>query len=578
MMFPEFSFDSLVDFAAWCDDNIKVTHALLGVLLVWFFYRITPPVCRVVHKVFAWFGRKCAYFFGSFFALLWGCITYVPLLVFGRLCLWWYTIPTRNSLLTLIPSSGLRFTPAGLPFIQVSIDGVLRNIAIDANLAMFVKPQVGKEAAIAGSHMDAVATPKGIFSFFNKDRFIGCGFRMAFGRSVYLVTARHVYEEFGDEVYLKYGNRTLKFKPEVVARGNVTDFVLFKDSFLVSQVCKSFASAKYSSRGTVRIVGTSDSHAWMSSSGTTGRSNTVFQFTHKASTQPGWSGSPVFNKDGKVVGVHTGSTFTDGVVVNEATAIVDILMFMHRKTKTALVTKESFEEYDDDEWKEQQAVDRAAYDDYYRKNVDDFYFHDNHLVVKLSKRGFNVDLLDTDLQYVAGAWADSAEPMDYSAVPVFPESATQGFPPGPLVSAHGLLDNSMRSATTTSVQSPMTTFVQTPLGYLNFAGEVTLPTPLTSLDPLVTSTNTFQNSHTSIGQNAAKPASSSHWATTVASSNKNVTDQVRATWMKPLEKLSRKSKKVLKDTLIENLGQYPESLLASASLPALVTLLTASKQ
>nr|UHS71582.1 MAG: hypothetical protein 1 [Barnaviridae sp.] len=267
-----------------------------------------------------------------------------------RLVQYWSRQPVTDKSIPTLQAGDVRFKVNGTPYLSVILDGRETHIELPSLLALLMQNQsVGKEASIPGSDMLPISKPSACFSFFNGDTFVGCGFRMRFGDKVFGVTAKHVYDRLGGEVYVRHGTYRYSYTPKVYMSANNMDFVLLHDSYMFPQG-KILTSAAYS-RGDIFVKGTVDGTNWFSTMGFS-EPQSLFKFTHACSTVKGWSGAPVMNKDGHVVGVHTGSIRKDGTVVNEATAICDIMAAYFKHTKTNIGNKESYSDYDHEEWRE----------------------------------------------------------------------------------------------------------------------------------------------------------------------------------------------------------------------------------
>lgn len=526
-------------------DEIKVSHLLLfitGMMMVHYF--VLPSVMLIWRSLMV--AVKCVCYY----------LIVVPTrFVVGRVMVWYYV---RDSPLDLpsmdssIIASSFGFDASG-PHVIAIVDGVKRRISIEPFLALNMKVSVGKEASIPGSVMTPFdGLPKGTFTFFVDGQFVGCGFRLAIHGHYYLVTAKHVYEKFTDQVVIRIGTRSMRYTPVLVGSGENSDFVLLRDDFIVGQFIKTLTGALYQRNSFATIVGTANGGVWYRTQGMTvpckGR---AFGFVHQATTHPGWSGCPIFDKNGKVIGVHTGSKTENDQIVNEATAIYDVVSALLSATKSSVVTKESFEEYDSNVWKTSQiggSVNRA----------DKLTFGDS--VLKLNSYEWNFSLDD---------WEDTDE-MDFTVDPDFVDETKES---ADFQSGLGKDDLRQQKNCTSSETMSETKLrlMKSKLRRMESSttvGKETERSPFVNPDQSTRFTSTSRKQKGSTGHNGQEQDLSSRWATMVASIDLKDTTLVLKWLTEPSIKLSKNSSRVLRAFLSKELN-LPIELVSLVSLDVL---------
>lgn len=290
----------------------------------------------------------------------------------------------------------------GIAYLTITVKGETKKVLLEPWMTMNLSQRVGKEAVMAESDVFKASTPNHTFSIWNNAQFVGCGFRMIIAGTTYLVTARHVFDKLivGETFVQKDKHRrAIDFK--LIARGgDLTDFVLLEDSYTLHSFGVKILKPANFRPGVVQTLGTSNGNEWHTACGKAIAGDRAFQIHHQSSTSPGWSGSPML-RDGRVIGLHTGSYMKDGRIVNEGTAIVDLLRVLIKRTTGR--TLESLEDYEANYYWHEQAIKTSG---------------------KRERMMFNDIRQDFTLSSAGYAWADAEDIMDYDDLPAWGDYGT----------------------------------------------------------------------------------------------------------------------------------------------------------
>jgi hypothetical protein len=535
-------------------DQMKVSHVLLfmaAMALVHFFF--VPFVLQ------AWRLLLSSAWFGGLYLIVkptsW---------VVGRVMYWIYVrdIPLEIAEVdSTIIASSFGYDSLG-PHVKAMVDGVMRRIDIEPLLAINMKVTVGKESPMTGSIMvPHVGIPKGTFTFHVNEQFVGCGFRLAVKGNYFLVTAKHVFDKFGigNDVTIRYGTRVMRFYPCLIGSGEDSDFVLFKDDFLVGQFIKTLSGGGYVLNSNISVIGTANGGTWYKTQGvTTPSKSRAFSFFHQATTQPGWSGCPIFDKNNKVVGVHTGSVTEDDRVLNEATGIYDLISAMLAATKTKVVTKESFEEYDSPVWRPTTIKGSPTI------RPDKLTFNGVVLQLNSNSWNFEIDTWDSDDEEM-----DFTKPFDYSDAK---ESAKADFQSRLRSGDRRHASNCTSSEDMSKKLADLQKLKLKQTESSRTAGKETARSQSINQDRSTQSTTSSQKQEGSTGRKETGKDFSSHWATMVVSTNLIERSQMLEWLEEPSRRLSKRLSKELKGILVAKL-EYPSQLTTLVSLTVLRELM-----
>jgi hypothetical protein len=175
---------------------------------------------------------------------------------------------------------------------------------------------------------ECATLPKGVVMIFDGDVLQGMGSRVSVGSRSYLVTARHVVSNCVNDVFIGRGGVRIPIDKESVQILPISG-VDVSVVEIPAPIWSVLGVAALKSR--TAVVG-SVVQLWGEVGGKLAFSTGQIQKfdkiigTHAASTQSGWSGTPLFN-EGHVVGVHIGN---DGVKANEFVRIHEILDVLGR--------------------------------------------------------------------------------------------------------------------------------------------------------------------------------------------------------------------------------------------------------
>jgi len=149
--------------------------------------------------------------------------------------------------------------------------------------------------------------------------FVGCMFRFRTRHGTFLATAHHVYDLMGPKPTAVHNGRYIPLVGlKVAGYSRDLDYVLFDDSHQLHLFgAKIGKSRTYQAHSRVHSHGTCDGKNWSTAIGTSEPADAP-RYYHTASTGQGFSGSPLFNDDGFIVGMHQGSELVNGKPQNVA--------------------------------------------------------------------------------------------------------------------------------------------------------------------------------------------------------------------------------------------------------------------
>ncbi|ADN19014.1 polyprotein P2a [Velvet tobacco mottle virus] len=199
---------------------------------------------------------------------------------------------------------------------------------------------VVKEGAMIGvpfTSLPSGAEPKSLVVLYNDGVRIGMGSRVNWQGADYLLTASHVWSLVTGDFQMAKASKMVSVKDAkcyVEAAHAKLDFALIKvPNKYWSSIGVGSAKLLWHKPGQVVKVYGGRSDELVSSVGRAEKDPDLsLRLTHNASTAPGWSGSPLYNSENFVVGLHTG--FSAAEQRNEA---VDVAKLLH----LALRTKET---------------------------------------------------------------------------------------------------------------------------------------------------------------------------------------------------------------------------------------------
>lgn len=258
------------------------------------------------------------------------------------------------------------------------------------------------------SRVAANSEPDSLVVLYRDGVAIGCGSRIKTPRGEdLLLTACHVWDlepthmaKRGNSIPLKR-SRLVHF-----SRSELLDYAMVElpSSYWTSMGIKAARVKKSGAKTAVRLFGGSSSQDLFSTGGSTEYGLTPLELCHSATTFPGWSGTPLYNK-GNVVGLHIGSQTAHNR--NRACNIAVLYEIMSRE-----ITVESSEMGDDSaqrelehaEWVErmEQGVPYERYEidgEYYAVGLKDYHrlanFDEERRLVDPSYRSW-ADRADSD--------------------------------------------------------------------------------------------------------------------------------------------------------------------------------------
>jgi len=238
----------------------------------------------------------------------------------------------------------------GESLLRVSHGGQVLFVKMNPIISLLsgAKSFIGLECAMQNSPFMETKSVRSTLALCDSDgNFHGCMFRFRAAGVNYLATAYHVYQSLGRDgiCFVSYGKIISFLNPKIVASSPSLDFIVFADSHQIN-----FAGAKvakgsmYEPLIRVTTHGSCDGYNWSTARGGSAPYEAPY-FTHTASTGSGFSGSPLFNDKGLVVGMHLRSQLVDGIPKNVGLDLVHILVSLDRLSRQERL--ESFEPGDD---------------------------------------------------------------------------------------------------------------------------------------------------------------------------------------------------------------------------------------
>jgi len=239
----------------------------------------------------------------------------------------------------------------GKPCVKICLDGTTYWIAVDKYLALHMTTRPGKEMAMMGSQrIELKDTPKGCFAFMVNGQFVGCGFRAVFNGKYQMYTAYHVWKMIKGEPNVTAhanGKKVELFQTLRMSFGeeDIYDFVMLEDSARISALGVKPLKTSAFVEGTAKSVGSTNGLLWATANGNVDKDDIAFRFKHTSTTYPGWSGTPILNREtGAVIGIHTEAKGCG--TANAGTALFSLLAVVYKKAgQLTLPRKESYEEY-----------------------------------------------------------------------------------------------------------------------------------------------------------------------------------------------------------------------------------------
>jgi hypothetical protein len=169
------------------------------------------------------------------------------------------------------------------------------------------------ECAILGniySQVDPCHEPGSFVLLKVNEEVVGAGCRVIYDGGDYLLTAHHVWCQAPNQIAKggKVVGIPTDISPYLASKDKVLDFALIPVPAAVwsNLGVKSSKIASLHQRSSVTVYGGTASTALLSSFGTAEADENPLRIIHKASTARAWSGSPLYNSKGQVVGVHLG--------------------------------------------------------------------------------------------------------------------------------------------------------------------------------------------------------------------------------------------------------------------------------
>ncbi|AHB64348.1 polyprotein P2a [Solanum nodiflorum mottle virus] len=196
-----------------------------------------------------------------------------------------------------------------------------------------------KESAVIGSSFSVVrenAEPASLVTIYNGDSRVGMGSRVSYNKENYLLTAHHVWKLLdGANFRMAKTGKSVEVKGAstfIAAPHSKLDFALIKIPNKYWSSLGVGVSTLIPLKGSESIVTVygGPSTELASSFGKVSRdSSNYLRLLHTASTAPGWSGSPLYNSKGFVVGLHTG--VQEFGVENEGVDVAALLPYILKK-------------------------------------------------------------------------------------------------------------------------------------------------------------------------------------------------------------------------------------------------------
>nr|UZP17406.1 polyprotein P2a [Sowbane mosaic virus] len=188
---------------------------------------------------------------------------------------------------------------------------------------------------------------------------VGAGCRVIYEGGDYLLTAHHVWSQAPNNI--AKGGKTVEIstemKPYLSSKNKVLDFCLVPIPAAVwsNLGVKSSKIASLHQRSNITVYGGTASTMLLSSFGVAEADDNPLRIIHKASTARAWSGSPLYNSNGLVLGVHLGY---DQLGSTNRAVNIGYVLRMTSSNETAPPDL-NFVEITEDE-----AVDRPSFDEY----------------------------------------------------------------------------------------------------------------------------------------------------------------------------------------------------------------------
>lgn len=188
---------------------------------------------------------------------------------------------------------------------------------------------------------------------------VGAGCRVIYDGGDYLLTAHHVWSQAPN--HIAKGGKTVEIsaeiKPQLSSKNKVLDFCLVPIPAAVwsNLGVKSSKIASLHQRSNITVYGGTASTMLLSSFGVAEADSNPLRIIHKASTARAWSGSPLYNSKGLVLGVHLGY---DQLGSTNRAVNIGYVLRMTTSNETAPPDL-NFIEITEDE-----AVDRPSFDEY----------------------------------------------------------------------------------------------------------------------------------------------------------------------------------------------------------------------
>lgn len=184
------------------------------------------------------------------------------------------------------------------------------------------------------SRVAANSEPDSLVVLYRDGVAIGCGARVKTPRGEdLLLTACHVWDLEPTHM-AKRGNSIPLKRSRLVhsSRSELLDYAMVElpNSYWTSMGIKAAHVKRCGAKTAVRLFGGSSSQDLFSTGGSTEYGLTPLELCHSATTFPGWSGTPLYNK-GNVVGLHIGSQAAQGR--NRACNIAVLFEIMSREIR-----------------------------------------------------------------------------------------------------------------------------------------------------------------------------------------------------------------------------------------------------
>jgi len=216
------------------------------------------------------------------------------------------------------------------------------NVKSESLVSLLLKPAIPvvDETRIADSQVDPMAFHSGTVQFLVNGKLLGFGFRTTVkGRSVIVTTCHGLQSLLGKEVMLAGPSGQIKMPPNsIYAKFPGLDVVCLEFSNVVYTTLgvKSLKIAAPGVGSPIHVHGYMDGQRVRSIGVIAGLvRKSAARFKHTASTVEGFSGSPVLNTTGQVVGMHLRGNIT----YNEAVALNWLVGFNESDIPDKLMTR-----------------------------------------------------------------------------------------------------------------------------------------------------------------------------------------------------------------------------------------------